>query len=259
MSDIDPIAAMHRANQAFHGQLVQTAPLDCGVAHFSSEFGAMANQIRDVTLPDGWSMERAFELVQGFFGQFNHPCRIWAPTLEQPAEPLEEFLEARGYAPSRRQVYALRPWPELARGSDVRIVPGRAVRQALAELTMGDPSRGSPEGRQLSTDMMLARLNDPQFDVLVAMAEGRAVGHGYLLQIGPIAAVYNVYVSDEFRRRGIAQAIMHDIINTCRRLELRTVVLEVGQANTDAMALYEKCGFEPVGASVDFRLQGRSS
>lgn len=252
MSDIDPMAAMHRANQAFHAQVAQTAALECGTAYFSAEFGALANQVRDVALPEGWSAAQAFEHVRDFFGRLEHPCRMWSLSPAQSPEPFEAFLSTHDYKAARRAVYALRPWPELPERPEVRVVPGRAVKAALADCALDDPGRGAPDRRRISTEALLARFDDPQFEVLVAMHDRQAAGHVCLLQVGPVAAIYDLYVGEPFRRRGIARALLQDLINACRRLELRTVVLEVSEPNSAAISLYERYGFERVGTNVDF-------
>lgn len=252
MTDIDPLAAMHRANQAFHEQLLETAALTCGVAYFSAAYGQIANQIRDVMLPAGMTIEQAYAEVQSFFAKLPHPCRSWSPALGEDSGPFEQFLPTQGYAARRKITMALRPWPDLPPRPAMRVVPGRAVRQDLSTLLLNDPARGTARVRELSTDMFLSRMDDPRLDVLVGMSGDRPIAHVCLMQVGPIAAVYDLYVQEAYRRQGCGLALMYDVVTTCRRLELRTVVLEVGKSNTDALRLYERCGFEQVGTGLDF-------
>lgn len=255
MQTIDPVAAMHRANQAFHEQLLETAPLSCGGAYFSARYGALANQVREVKIAADTSMEQAYAQVQSFFAGLSHPCRMWSPAPGMPVEHIEKidrFLGAKGYLARRKTIMALVPWPELPPRPPLRVVPGRAVRAGLYELLLNDPGRGPPELRTLSSDMFMARLDDPQFEVWTALAGTTPVGHVCLLQVGPIAAVYDLYVRREHRRQGYGLALMHDIITTARRLELRTVVLEVGESNAEAIHLYDRCGFQGIAAGVDF-------
>jgi GNAT superfamily N-acetyltransferase len=251
-SDIDPLTAMHRANQAFHEQLTQQAVLSCGVAHFSSEFGRIANQIREAAVPADGSMQDAYAEVENFYGRLAHPCRCWSPALHQPTEEMGRFLIGQGYTARPKVIMHLRPWPDLPARPAVRVLPGRAMRAGLRELLIEDPGRGSPDARAVSAEMVLARMDDPTFEVLLAMSGATPVGHACLMQVGPIAAVYDVYVREGSRRNGCALAMMHDMITACRRLELRTVVLEVGEVNTAAISLYERCGFERAGTGVDF-------
>lgn len=252
---MDPVSAMHRANQAFHGQVLSSAPLTCGIAHFSAEYGQIANQMREVTIPPGSSMDAVYAEVQVFFSRLPHPCQRWSPAPGGPTEEIERYLTGRGYVAQRRLIMALRPWPDLPSRPPVRVLPGRPMRKALREFLLSNAGRGSPDRRELSTDILLARMDDPQFDVLLAMSEGQPVGHACLLQTGPIAAIYDVYVRENSRRQGYALALMHDLITTCRRLELRNVVLEVDEKNPAAIGLYERCGFERAGTTVNYFLQ----
>jgi len=251
-TDTDPLIAMHRANQAFHEQLTQQAALSCGVAHFSMPFGRLANQLREAVVPADRSMQEAYAEVEEFYGRLAHPCRCWSPAPDQPIQEMERFLIEHGYTPRHMAIMQLRPWPELPARPAVRVLPGRAMRAGLRELLLSHPTHSPSETREVWAEMMLARLDDPSFEVLLAMSGSTPIGHACLLQVGPIAAIYDVYVREDFRRGGCALAMMHDMITTCRRLELRTVVLEVGEFNAPAIKLYERCGFERAGNTVDF-------
>jgi ribosomal protein S18 acetylase RimI-like enzyme len=74
-----------------------------------------------------------------------------------------------------------------------------------------------------------------------------------MLQLGSSAAIYGMYVSDAFRRQGIARTMMAHLLAQCRRLDLCTVVLEVDEGNAAASRLYEQYGFAQAGTSVEFR------
>ena len=66
----------------------------------------------------------------------------------------------------------------------------------------------------------------------------------YVLDEGYIS---NVAVSPEYRRQGIADALIERLCIICRGLELSFVTLEVRAGNMPAIALYEKHGFHRVG------------
>jgi ribosomal protein S18 acetylase RimI-like enzyme len=119
------------------------------------------------------------------------------------------------------------------------------MRRALGELA-GRDAGGEP------TEAVLERLEDPRFEMLLAMDGSTAVGQGALLQVGPVAAIYGVYVEPGCRGRGIARAILGELVTLARRLELRTVVLEVEEDNHAALALYDACGFAVAGETVRF-------
>lgn len=70
------------------------------------------------------------------------------------------------------------------------------------------------------------------------------VGMMYVLDEGYIS---NVAVSPEYRRTGIADALLDELIKRARELEFSFVTLEVRESNTAARELYKKHGFSDVG------------
>ena len=54
--------------------------------------------------------------------------------------------------------------------------------------------------------------------------------------------ILNVYVHPQFRRRGIARAIMEALIGWCRSQDYDCICLH---ASSDGRPLYERLGFEP--------------
>ena len=57
----------------------------------------------------------------------------------------------------------------------------------------------------------------------------------------------NVAVTADFRRRGIAEALVTALVAELKALESRCLTLEVRASNTPAQALYGKLGFAEVG------------
>jgi ribosomal-protein-alanine N-acetyltransferase len=59
--------------------------------------------------------------------------------------------------------------------------------------------------------------------------------------------INNVAVRDEYRRRGIGEALLTQILEAGKRLDVSVAFLELRAGNTRAQALYEKCGFMVIG------------
>jgi [ribosomal protein S18]-alanine N-acetyltransferase len=59
--------------------------------------------------------------------------------------------------------------------------------------------------------------------------------------------INNVAVRVEFRQRGIGTALLKKILEEGARLNATIAFLELRTGNSIAQALYEKCGFLPVG------------
>lgn len=58
--------------------------------------------------------------------------------------------------------------------------------------------------------------------------------------------VKRVFVAAGFRRRGFSTLIMDELERSAREAGLARVVLETGTAQPEAIALYEKLGYEPI-------------
>ena len=97
-------------------------------------------------------------------------------------------------------------------------------------------------------------LNDPAFEVRVAETEGRLVGY---VKLGPphlpfeprgeAAELRQLYVVEEMKGQGIAQALMDWVIDRARRRRADYLYLSVFTENERARRFYEKYGFEPEG------------
>ena len=57
----------------------------------------------------------------------------------------------------------------------------------------------------------------------------------------------NVAVHPDFRRKGIAEALINALIDNLKQMESRCLTLEVRASNAPAIALYEKLGFSEIG------------
>jgi GNAT superfamily N-acetyltransferase len=62
------------------------------------------------------------------------------------------------------------------------------------------------------------------------------------VEFGPEAIVLNVYVEPEWRRRGVAEALMRSVLDTLAARRIHRVVLH---ASEGGRRLYERLGFAP--------------
>ena len=59
--------------------------------------------------------------------------------------------------------------------------------------------------------------------------------------------INNIAVRDEYRRTGLATALLSQVLNEAKTYKAAKAYLEVRASNTAAQSLYEKCGFCVVG------------
>ena len=62
----------------------------------------------------------------------------------------------------------------------------------------------------------------------------------------------NVAVAPEARRRGIAEALVLDLVQALKEKGNHCLTLEVRASNAPAIALYEKLGFSQVGCRRNY-------
>ena len=62
----------------------------------------------------------------------------------------------------------------------------------------------------------------------------------------------NVAVHPDFRRKGIAEALVNTLVNNLKKMGSRCLTLEVRASNVPAIALYEKLGFSEIGRRKNY-------
>ncbi len=99
----------------------------------------------------------------------------------------------------------------------------------------------------LNTRSFTALIKRDAIDLTASVAAldgNEIVGISMLAIRRPRGWIGGVGVIPDYRRRGIAQQMMHYLIDQARQRELEEVYLEVIQANTGAYDLYQKLDFE---------------
>lgn len=83
--------------------------------------------------------------------------------------------------------------------------------------------------------------------VLVAEEAGRLCGFVCVKTVAGEWEIENVVVAAEFLRRGVASALIHDLIRRAESQSAAAILLEVRESNLPAQRLYRKHGFREVG------------
>ena len=98
-----------------------------------------------------------------------------------------------------------------------------------------------------TADMIRSELNNPSCLYLAAVDGDTLVGYIGVQTVLDEGYINNVAVRPEYRRRGLAAALISLLINEARTIGLAFMTLEVRESNAPAIALYEKLGFTTVG------------
>ena len=137
---------------------------------------------------------------------------------------------------------------------DIRIgAVGRPQRDLLIEMydrfeplgaALGLPPREEESRREWIESALRHRMNIAAFS-----PAGAAVGHCFLVRDKPGSAEMAIFVRQEFRRRGVATALVKAVLEWGGVEGLRRVWTLTGSENTAALRLQEKFGFRLTNAA----------
>lgn len=102
-------------------------------------------------------------------------------------------------------------------------------------------------------DMLLGQLPDDSHEFLAAVdEEGKLLGYVGMMTVLDEGYISNVAVDPAYRRQGIADLLLRELLDRAVLRELSFVTLEVREHNEPAIALYRKHGFAPVGLRKNY-------
>jgi ribosomal-protein-alanine N-acetyltransferase len=107
-----------------------------------------------------------------------------------------------------------------------------------------------PAFREAWNAQQLARgLDDPgAFLLLARERDGAAIGFALTRAVAGEAELLLCAVAPQWRRRGLATALVDAAMAEARSRGARRLFLEVRENNVGARSLYERMGFVPIGA-----------
>ena len=95
-------------------------------------------------------------------------------------------------------------------------------------------------------------LTNPLSLWLVALEDDRVAGYVGSQTVLDEADMMNIAVHPDFRRRGLAEALVTRLVTELRQKQVRCLTLEVRASNDPAIALYRKLGFVQVGRRLNY-------
>ena len=94
---------------------------------------------------------------------------------------------------------------------------------------------------------LASQLPDDRHVFLIAAAGETVLGYANFLHVLDEGDIGNVAVAPEYRRQGVADALLDALCARAAALDLVFLTLEVRVSNAPAIALYRKHGFQTVG------------
>lgn len=251
-TETDIVAHYIRARAELHSIGNETATLDLGTAICSQALSLLhdANQMVMARVPANASVEALWDEVATHFrerGTACLKCTFTPVATDQEKRPLIDLLQANQWYESTTDVLLLRRASVEITDSH-RVISARA---ALKQYEVFAHAAAASVEPQLGEVAML-RLDDPRWDALVAIVDGRIVARAGVLSMGEIGLIENVRVLDDCQGKGFGKAVMQHAIDLCARSQFKHVILGCDAGNTRAIALYTRLGFDKVGESVSW-------
>ena len=107
-------------------------------------------------------------------------------------------------------------------------------------------------------EMILASISHST-KFFIAEKDSEVLGYIGISCVADEGYIANIAVFPNYRKQGVATALLNHVISLGRSLELSFISLEVRESNLDAIALYEKLGFKAEGKRRDFYTQPKEA
>ncbi len=243
-----------RSEQAYCLQLCEKETLDYGIAYHSEKFRDHhdANQFREVLIEDESQTDAAIEQAEAWFSARGLTCHRWAPAEYQDVARLGTKLKSRGFRERPITALALTKWVDIKAPSDVRVLPARAMRTAFRETLSHHDLMHLNLDNNLVQQVYEERLNDAPLEMMVALVDRKPAGRCGLYQVGDIARVMDLTVLPEFESRGVAGALLANILTMAKRLAIRNVCMAVASSEQAKINLLHESGFVTDGQLIEF-------
>ena len=103
-----------------------------------------------------------------------------------------------------------------------------------------------------SENSVASELKNPLSCWLVAEEDSAVAGYIGSQTVVDESDMMNVAVHPDHRRKGIAAALVNELVEALKKRESRCLTLEVRASNEPARALYEKLGFVQLGLRKNY-------
>lgn len=243
------VNSLLRTTQAYSIQICEKETLEYGIAYSSEQFPDVADvqQFREVIATEPDTLAKALTEADSYFEECGRRCLVFAPAKGNAEDATNDFFKKHGFERRCFVALALTEWVDISPRDDVRILPARPMRAAL---------RATFEN---STDAEICdlRLNDPQFDMFVAMLDGQPVGRCAFYQVGDIARIMDLHLLPTNAPGDIERQLLRHVLTMARRVEMRNICTLVRADHAEALHLFTDAGFQRDGEIVEFHRPGR--
>jgi ribosomal protein S18 acetylase RimI-like enzyme len=233
------------AANAWPAEVVQ--PLDGWRLRFTQGVSRRVNSVWPNRNDNHYPLSEKVALVEEFYGRYNLPARYQICPAAQPVE-LDAVLAGRGYTVDA---------PTQVQSAEVATVLQRASNNSAATITLAETL--SPAW--LDAQRQLAQLDERTAAVrqgilqrigrgskavpvfVVATLGGEVAGIGLGVYENGWLGIFNMITHPEYRRRGVATAVLRRLAEWGQEQGARQLYLQVMDNNEPAKRLYQGLGF----------------
>lgn len=101
-------------------------------------------------------------------------------------------------------------------------------------------------------EQLSAQMPDKMHVFIVAENDAELLGYVGMMYVLDEGYISNVAVSPDYRRQGIGDELINELLCRAEELSLAFVTLEVRESNVSARTLYAKHGFKDVGRRKNY-------
>ena len=88
---------------------------------------------------------------------------------------------------------------------------------------------------------------DSRYKIVEYFENNKRCGFAVIMNLVAESELIRLAVLPEYRRKGIAENLVKEVIEYSQKMRYENIFLEVRAGNSSARALYLKCGFEECG------------
>ncbi len=110
-----------------------------------------------------------------------------------------------------------------------------------------------------SEDSFTKELDNPVAFYFVALKDDQVIGYAGMWWSFDTCEITNIAVHPEYRRQGIGNTLLLELINLCKEYEVSYLNLDVRVTNDTAKNLYIKNGFKQVGLRKKYYSNGEDA
>ena len=101
-------------------------------------------------------------------------------------------------------------------------------------------------------EQLKTQLKDSRHEFIAAVSGDMVLGYVGMMYVLDEGYISNDAVAPDYRRLGIADALINKLADISGSLQLAFITLEARESNNAAISLYSKHGFTPVGRRKNY-------